>query len=232
MAPRPIFIHGAGGGVAGWQHQEPRFEGCCVLALPGHPTGVALQSVGAYAEWTAHAVHEIPGPRVLVGHSMGGAIALQIALDHPDLVDGLVLIASGPRLFVPDSAFELARSDLVAESERLLRKGWANADDATVADEVASMVENGQETLLRDYTACRSFDVTDRLSEVRAPALIIAGADDDLAPPPLSQELSHGLHNAIPVVVPGAGHWVMKERPATVDLLVAGFLARLGLGGE
>ena len=232
MASRPIFVPGAGGSAASWQHQEPRFEGCYVLALPGHPTGVALPSVGAYAEWTAHAVHEITGPRVLVGHSMGGAIALQLALDHLHLVDGLVIIASGPRLFVPDSAFELARSDLAAESERLLRKGWADADDATVADEVAQMVENGQETLLNDYAACRTFDVTDRLSEVRVPALIIAGADDRLTPLSLSEELSRGVRQSIPVVVPGAGPWVMKERPATVDLLVAGFLARLGLGGD
>jgi pimeloyl-ACP methyl ester carboxylesterase len=94
------------------------------------------------------------------------------------------------------------------------------------------MVEVGQETLLCDYTACRSFDVTHRLNEVRIPVLIVAGDADRLAPLALSEELSGGLRQAILVVVPGAGHWVMKERPATVDLLIAGFLARLELGGD
>lgn len=231
-APRPIFVHGAGGGVASWQHQEPRFEGCYVLALPGHPTGTGLSTVGAYAEWTAQAIHEISGPRVLVGHSMGGAVALQLAADHPELVDGIVIIASGPRLFVPDSAFELARRDLAAECERLIRKGWVGADDATVAEEVAHMAEGGQETLLHDYTACRSFDLTHRLGEVRAPVLVIAGDTDQLTPLALSQELARGLRQSILVVVPEAGHWVMKERPATIDLLIAAFLARLELTGD
>ena len=65
-APRPIFIHGAGGGAHSWELQEPRFEGAYVVALPGHPAGYAHSSVGAYAEWTAAAIAEIPGPRVLV----------------------------------------------------------------------------------------------------------------------------------------------------------------------
>src|ERR1700675_1521865 len=103
MAPRPIFVHGAGGSATAWQHQEPRFEGCYVLALPGNPAGSAFSTVGAYEKWTAHPIRETPGPRVVVGHSMGGAVALQLALDHPELVDGLVIIASGAQLFVPDA---------------------------------------------------------------------------------------------------------------------------------
>jgi pimeloyl-ACP methyl ester carboxylesterase len=232
MTPRPIFIHGAGGSATAWRHQEPRFEGCYVLALPGHPTGSAFSTVGAYAEWTAHAIAEIPGPRVVVGHSMGGAVALQLALDHPELVDGLIIIASGPQLFVPDAAFELAKSDLLAECERILRKGWVDPDDATIADEVAQMVETGQQTLLCDYTACRGFDVTDRLTEIQVPVLVVAGERDQLTPLSLSAKLTQGLRQCIHVIVPGSGHWVMKEHPATVDLLIAGFLARLELSGD
>lgn len=232
MTPRPIFIHGAGGGSASWSHQEGRFEGCFVLALPGHPAGSAFSSVGAYAEWSAHAIQEVPGPRVVIGHSMGGAVALQLALGHPELVAGLVLIATGARLFVPDAAFELATSDLPAECERLLRKGWADPDDTVLQAEIALMVENGQQTLLADYTACRSFDVTDRLGEIRVPTLIVTGERDHLTPPSLSHELARGLARSILVTAPDSGHWIMKERPATIDLLIAGFLARLELSGD
>ena len=229
MAPRPLFIHGAGGGAATWHHQEPRFEGCVVLALPGHPAGTALQSVAAYAEWTAHAIDEIPGPRVLVGHSMGGAVALQIAVDHPDLVDGLVILASGPQLFVPDAAVALAQSDFPAECERVLRKGWWNPDDETIAAEAALIAEVGPQTLLADYTACRGFDISDRLAEVRVPALVVAGDRDGLTPPSLVERLAQGIPQALLVMIPESGHWVMKERPAATDLLIAGFLARLEL---
>lgn len=229
MAPRPIFIHGAGGGTATWRHQEPRFEGCVVLALPGHPAGTALESVAAYAEWTAQAIEGIPGPRVLVGHSMGGAIALQVAVDHPDLVAGAVIVASGPQLVVPDSAFDLARSDFPGECERVLRKGWWEPEDETISAEAALIAEAGQETLLADYTACRGFDISNRLSEVRVPVLVATGERDGLTPPSLAEKLVRGLPQAILVMIPDAGHWVMKEHPATVDLLIAGFLARLEL---
>jgi pimeloyl-ACP methyl ester carboxylesterase len=229
MAPRPIFIHGAGGGIATWSEQEPRFEGCAVLALPGHPAGTALRSVTAHAEWTARAIGEIPGPRVLVGHSMGGAVAMQVALDHPDLVAGVIVIASGPRLFVPDAALELALSDFAAECERLLRKGWWEPDDATIAAEAALIGEVGPETLIADYTACRGFDIANRLGEVRVPVLVVAGARDGLTPPSLGERLAQGLRQALLVVVPDAGHWVMKDHAAAVDLLIAGFLARLEL---
>lgn len=231
MAPRPIFIHGAGGGVATWRDQEPRFEGCYVMALPGHPAGTAYDAVAPSAEWVAAAIADVPGPRVLVGHSMGGAVALQVALDHPDLVDGIVAVGSGARLFVPDAAFDLARTDFPAECERLLRKGWPAADDATVAAEVDVMREAGQETLLRDYAACRDFDVVARLGEIAIPVLAVTGADDALTPVTLGEELARGVRHGMLVVVPGTGHWPMREQPATVDLLVAGFLARLELTG-
>ena len=232
MAPRPIFVHGAGGSATAWSQQEPRFEGCCVVALPGHPSGTAYASIGGYAEWAAHVIRDVPGPRVIVGHSMGGAVALQLALDHPDLVDGLVVIASGARLFVPQTAFELARTDLPAECARLVRKGWPRADNATIATEVAQMIEVGQHTLLQDYAACLGFNVVDRLHEVRVPVMVITGDQDALTPLSLANELLAGLPQGIGVVVPDAGHWLMKEHPATVSLLLAGFLARLELHGD
>ncbi len=232
MTPRPIFIHGAGGGAGSWEHQQPRFEGCYVVSLPGHPAGTALATVAEYATWTARAIEDIPGPRVVVGHSLGGAIALQLVLERPDLVAGIAMIASGARLFVPDEAFANARADLPGECERLLRKGWPGIDEATLAAEVALMVDNGGETLLRDYAACRDFDVRARLDEVAVPVLVVTGDADALTPPWLAEELAAGLRHAVPAVVPGAGHWPMKEAPDTVDLLIAGFLARIELSGE
>ncbi len=232
MAPRPIFIHGAGGGASSWEHQQPRFEGCYAVSLPGHPAGAALPSVAEYAEWTARAIEDIPGPLVVVGHSLGGAIALQLALERPDLVAGIAMVASGARLFVPDEAFANARANLAGECERLLRKGWPDIDEATVAAETALMVDNGAETLLCDYAACRDFDVRARLGEVAVPVLVVAGDADALTPPWLAEELAAGLPQAVPVVVSEVGHWPMKEAPATVDLLIAGFLARLELSGE
>ncbi len=229
MAPQPIFIHGAGGSSASWSHQEPRFEGSVVLSMPGHPAGTALTSAAANAEWVLSAIREVSGPRVLVGHSLGGAIAMEVALAAPEAVAGLVIIASGPRLFVPDAAFELAKNDFPAECERVLRKGYARIDDVELAIETEQMIANGQESLLRDYSACLAFDITDRLGEISVPVLVVAGEQDELTPPSLSEEIARGVRQSILVAVPETGHYLMKEHPATLDLLIAGFLARVEL---
>lgn len=222
-----MFVHGSGGGRGTWAAQEPRFEGCVVLALPGHPAGEPMASATAYAEWVAAALAHIPGPRVLVGHSLGGAVALEAALAHPDLVDGLVLIATGARLPVPEHAVRRARTDLRAECERVVRASYVREDPAAIAQGVEQMLAAGRETLLADYAACDGYDVRARLEEVEAPALVVSGAEDPLTPVWMAEELAAGLPAAHLVMVPEASHAVMVEQAALVNLLIAGYLAHL-----
>lgn len=232
MAPRPIFIHGSGGGIESWEHQEPRFDGCMAIGLPGHPAGAPLRSVGGYAEWVGAAISDVPGPNVLVGHSLGGAIALQVALNEPDLVAGLVLVASGARIPVPAALAESARADVATEARRLLTKGWHAIDPITLEEEAERVARVGGETLALDYEACAAWDVTDRLNEVGVPTLVMVGDEDVLTPPARSEELVRGIQGAILTRVPGAAHWLMKEQPEMFDRMLTGFLARVELGGE
>ncbi len=232
MAPRPIFIHGSGGGIETWERQEPRFEGCLTVSLPGHPAGAPLRSVGGYAEWIGSAIRDLPGPNVLVGHSLGGAIALQVALNEPELVAGLVIISSGPRIRVPDTLAAAARRDVDAEARRLLRKGWHGIDEQTLDQEAERVARVGGETLALDYEACDAWDATDRLLEIAVPTLVMVGDRDELTPPRLSEELVTGIPGAILTRIPDAAHWLMKEQPQTFDRLLAGFLARLELAGD
>src|SRR5947209_7830364 len=81
------------GGRSVWAWQGRRFEGAQVLALPGHPRGDGMERAADYAAWVAAEIAETPAPRAVVGHSLGGAVALELALARPDLVDGLVLVA-------------------------------------------------------------------------------------------------------------------------------------------
>lgn len=230
MAPRPIFIHGSGGGIESWELQEPRFDGAMVIGLPGHPAGRPLRSVGGYAEWVGAAIADVPGPKVLVGHSLGGAIALQVVLNEPELVAGLVIVSSGARIPVPASLVEAARADVDAEARRLLRKGWFEIDDDTLDLEAGRIAQVGGETLAMDYEACDSWDVSDRLHEVRHPTMVLVGDEDVITPPSRSEELVTGIDGAILARIPRAAHWLMKEQPHTVDRLIAGFLARVELG--
>ncbi|MEW6581931.1 MAG: alpha/beta hydrolase [Actinomycetota bacterium] len=226
-APRPVFVHGSGGGRFTWDATQRRFEGCLPLCLPGHPDGAPLATAGALGAWLAHEIARIPGPRVLVGHSLGGAAALEAALQAPDLVDGLVLVATGARLPVPDHAFQRARTDLRAECERVVRASFVRQDPEVIAAAVERMAACGAQTLLADYAACDATDLRDRLADVEVPALVVSGAEDPLTPAWMGEELAAGLPRARLVVVPAASHAVMVEAAETVDLAIAAFLALL-----
>jgi pimeloyl-ACP methyl ester carboxylesterase len=229
-SPRPVFVHGAGGGRGVWALQERRFEGAGVVALPGHPAGEPLDSVEASAEWLAEAMAEaVPPPRALVGHGLGASVALCAAVEHPDLVDGLVLLGAAATLPVGDDAVTRAREDYRAEAERLVRASLAHPSTALLERTIALVVESGQEALEADYAASRTFDAGALLDRVTQPALVVSGGRDAVTPLAATESLARSLPAALMVVVPEAGHLVMLEQPGPVNLLIAGYLARLEL---
>jgi pimeloyl-ACP methyl ester carboxylesterase len=189
-----------------------------------------MESVGAYAEWLAASLPgSVPAPRALVGHGLGAAVALSAAADHPELVDGLVLLGAGVRLAVDDDALSRASEDFPAECERLVRESLAAPEAPLVERAMSAVAAAGAEALVADYTASRAFDAAPRLREVGQPTLVISGAADRLAPPGRGEELVRGLPSALMAIVAEAGHLVMLEQPGPVNLLLAGYLARLEL---
>lgn len=228
-SPRPVFIHGAGRTPASWGPQLARFEGALAVALPGHPDGVPLHGATEMAGWVIAEVEEIPGPLVMVGHSLGGAVALEVALQRPDLVAGLILVSTGARLPVPDDAIARIDSDFEAECTRMVEQSWLHHEPELIRRGIASVVSMGPEALRADYLSARDHDVRNLLDDITVPALVVAGEHDPLVPPWLSQELADGLPDASMVVVEDAAHVPQLERADVVDLLVAAWLARLEL---
>lgn len=227
-AAAPVFIHGSGGDHRVWGHQTACFAGGAYVDLPGHPAGTAVGDGPELAEAMAGALGDSERPVVLVGHSLGGALALEVALAQPELVEGVVVVASGARLPVPDRAFAGLEADFDGECARLLAGFLADPGAATVPVAEA-LVECGPETLAADYAACRSIDLRGRLDDLAVPVLVVAGSDDPLAPPWLARELAEELPLPTMVVVEGVRHMPMVEAPATVNLLIGAYLARLGL---
>ena len=171
----------------------------------------------------------VDGPRAIVGHSLGGAVALELARRHPDLVDGLVLLATGARLPVPDRIMEGLRADFAAECERVIAASFLAGPSRAAERLREAMHAAGPGALEADYLACAGFDARGALGEVRAPALVIAAGGDRLTPPWLSEELARELPLAQMALVPDAGHAVMAEGAGAVNLLLAAYLARLEL---
>lgn len=228
-APRPILIHGSGGDHRVWALQSERLEGALALDLPGHPEGDAAVDVAEIAAACATAVATIDGPRVLVGHSLGGAVALEVAVRHPELVDGLVLISSAARLPVPEETVARARERFAEERERLIAGCFADPSAPMATETRAALDAIGPAVLAADYTACRTVELRGRLGAVRVPALVVVGSDDPFTPPWIAEELARELPMSTMVVIPGARHMPMAEFDGTVTGLIAGYLARLEL---
>lgn len=227
--PSLLFLHGGGGTHRHWgkQIRGLRDATLACLDLPGHgrSKGRGRQSIEGYAELVAEfmAALALESP-IVVGHSMGGAIALDLALRYGAQIGGLVLVGTGARLRVMPSLLEGLREEFESTVDLLCRYLYGRlASEKMVRLGREEMLAIGPEVLLGDYLACDRFDVIDRLGEVRLPTLVICGEEDQLTPLKYSRFLVDHIPGAGLVTIPEAGHMVMLEKPQETTDAIAGF---------
>lgn len=229
--PPLVFIHGAGGTHLHWPPQVRRMSGQRIFALdlPGHGKsgGVGSQSIADYA---GAVVDFLDAARlnaaVFVGHSMGSAIALTLALDFPKRVLGLGLVGSGARLRVHPQILESAASEATFPlAIKLINDAEFGPSVDPKVKELAArqMAEIRPAVIHGDFLACNEFDVMQRLDEINVPTLILCGTEDVLTPMKYSEYLRDRIPNARLLAFPGAGHMVMLERPLDVAQALSDF---------
>ncbi len=230
--PALVLVPGAGGDASLWEAQERAFREetfVCRVVLPGHggQPGDGASGIRTYARCAGEAIRKTlgRGPFVLAGHSMGGAIALDMAVEGTEGLSGLVLLSTGARLEVAPLVLRLIREDFEGFLRTIDRAAMSPEASEAVSDKVIQSLRRcTPEVVHGDFLACDRFDVRDRLHEVRVPALVVCGEEDRLTPVRLSRELSRGIEGARLVAVPGAGHMVMLERPGAVNRALEAFL--------
>jgi pimeloyl-ACP methyl ester carboxylesterase len=230
--PPVVFVHGAGGTHQNWLYQVRDLPQAPTYALdlPGHgrSEGTGYDSVEGYGEWLV-AFLDAAGldQAVLVGHSMGGAIALDVALHYPARSAALGLVGTGARLRVAPALFEVLGQDYGAAVKLICE--WAFGPDAS-SDMVRlarrQMGATLPEVLRSDLLACDAFDVMGQLAQVTVPTAVISGTQDRLAPCKYSTYLRDAIPGARLHVVEGAGHMVMLENPGAVAQALAQLLER------
>jgi pimeloyl-ACP methyl ester carboxylesterase len=167
---------------------------------------------------------------VFIGHALGGAIALTLAIDHPERVAGIGLISTGPRLPVASSVLENAANPatfiLAVQSLQDLMHIPPAAKN--LKDQVFRHLSSIRPTLFHgDLRACDQFDVTTRLDSIQSPVLVICGTDDQLTPRRFSENLAGQIPGAALQTIDDAGHLVMLEQPRRVAGLLSVFLTAI-----
>jgi len=227
-----IFIHDVGATAMNWIFQIKEFAekfNIIVLDLPGHgkSQGPGMNNVQDYAKKIAYFLNEInAGKFIVIGTSMGGAIAMQLLVDYADKFTSGVLLNTGAKLAVLPTIFEAILSDFKAfvtgMSDFLFPATLnINEDISSLMD----MLEIKQKVVLDDFTACHNFDIRKRLHEIKVPVLVISAKNDIMTPVWYGEYLTKNINNANFILVDGAGHLAHVEKPEIVNKAITEFIS-------
>ncbi len=219
-----IFLHGAGGSHLIWGSQLRALGAitrALALDLPGHgkSSGRGRDSIEASRDVVVAFLDALKLERaIVVGHSMGGAITQLLALSHPDRVAGIALVGTGARLRVLPAVLDGILNDFDHTARMLTEYSFAPAADTDLLEQSEMQLRACDPRVTHgDYAACNAFDVMERVAEIRAPTLVICGKQDRMTPPKYSEYLASKIPNARFVLIEGAGHNVMIEKPEAVN---------------
>jgi len=200
---------------------------------------IAIDMLGAHdtAALAQRVLGAAPPRFALLGFSLGGIVALEIATRAPERVAGLALIASNARA-VPVEVQAHRRAAVagiasaVAHVEDTLWPTYVapgRLDDAALKDTIVAMARDLPEDTLSAQVevALSRADTLSKLGLIAAPALVIGGAHDATCTPEMQREMAAALPDAALELVPDAGHFVLLEAPETVGEHVKHWLARV-----
>ncbi len=237
-APALVFIHGLGGGPADWadvanslgaQHRV------VLIGLPGHAHRAMVDSlpIATAAADVARRLRAIDGPVVLVGHSVGGAVAVRAALLAPSRVVGVALVETALRpQFAPGDRAALERA-FADDFPRAVRDAYAGfASDDAQSDDLARQANAiGSDAFRRWLRDVLDEDLAAPAARLRVPVLVVLADRSWPRGEPwraTADSLGYsGVARLSAVRIENSGHFVMLDRPIELEAALRGWLAAL-----
>jgi pimeloyl-ACP methyl ester carboxylesterase len=225
-----VFLHGAGFDHTAWALHDRWFahHGFAVLApdLPGHgrSPGPPLPSIEEMADWAIALLDAaaVDGAH-FVGHSMGSLVALEAAARHSQRVTALSLIGTAAAMTVGSDLLKAAEANDQAAVDMV--SVWGLGFSAELGGSLAPglWMHGGAQSILQrcqpgvlfnDLSACNSYqNAPAAAAMISAPTTLILGERDMMTPARAGKALAAGIPHSRTIVLPGAGHMLMTERP-------------------
>jgi len=237
-----VFLHGVGGGHHAWEDQVPYFGG---LGYPSHAWDQPGYGKSAIVEpydleqvsaALARLIESLGGePVVLIGHSMGGFVAQETYVRHPQLVKAMALCFTSPafaggsseftRQFLAARIGPLDQGKTMAEiAAKLIPTMGSNSK---LAEQIMAGVP--PDTYRKAVQLLTTFDRRKELPDIKVPALLVAGSEDKVAPPSVMEKMASKIPGAEYALMPECGHLGPMDRPDAFNAILLGFLKRHGL---
>jgi 3-oxoadipate enol-lactonase len=245
-----LMLHGIGGGRQAFARQMRPLADAGFHAVAwdmpgyGHSALVEPYSFEALADECIELIDVLmPERLVLLGHSMGGMVAQEVAARAPERIAALVLAGTTAAFGKADGAWQrgfveqrtapLAAGLSMRELSTQLVNGMVapGASEAARSEAIEVMSHVPPPTYRLALQALVGFDRRAQLAGLAMPTLLIAGSDDPNAPPQIMRRMAERMHNARVVELERCGHLMNFEHPDAFNAALLGFLHEIRLSG-
>jgi len=235
-----LFLNGLGMSVRDWQGQVLHFsKDYQVVTFDYRGQGASDKPPGTYSislfcDDTVRLLRSINAwPTHVVGLSMGGMVAFQMAVSHPELVRSMVIVNSGPELILRTwgQKFEFLKRRLIVRvlGMRMMAKILGNrlfpekGQKVLRREMTTRWARNDKNAYIRSVRALENWSVSEHLAKIRCPALVIS-ADQDYTPVSYKQFYVSRMREAKLVVIYNSRHATPLDQPEIFNETVGEFL--------
>ncbi len=239
--PWMVFLHGAGGSHLAWSQQTRSFayNGYNVVApdFPGHnlSAGDPLKSVEAQADWLAAVMDHLSiKSAILVGHSQGGLVCLDLSTKRPELIEKIVFVATAAAIPVNNMLTSTAEEHEPKAKEAMT--SWGLGPEAHQFDNTVPgfshigvglrvMDLNAEGALPADLHACDDYAGGIEVAKaIKTPTMCVMAGKDRMTPLKFGKQLSEALPNNTLHVIEKSGHMLPLEYPRELNDYIREFL--------
>ena len=227
-----LMVHGAVDNHLVWRYQHAYLERehtPLSIDLPGHgdSQGPPIDNPADFRHFIKAFVDVMDlVPFVFAGHSMGGSMALDYAIHHPEDVEGLIIVGGGAHWDMAPEDLEVWTSDPERAQRENVALLFSKKTSKRLVEEYAKqLAAQPPEACAADFLNCDRYDLLGQINQITVSTLVAAGDEEEWLEN--SREIHASAMNTTFEIIPAAGHAVMIEQPALLNEKIGAYLNSL-----